>query len=159
MSQARRLLFYLLLNAFVSALVTGTIIFFYDRAHRADCAPADVSSAPAALTPSPVSGDIKVDIVSILGAGIIGSEVVVVENKGENPIIMTGWYLKDALGNTYTFPQLTLYKGGTVMVHTASGADTPTDLYWGRTAPAWQPGEQVSLYDTQGVMRAQYSIP
>jgi hypothetical protein len=159
MSQARRLLFYLLLNAFVSALVTGTILFFYDRAHRADCAPADVPSPPATLAPLPLSGDIKVDIVSILGAGIIGSEVVVIENKGENPTILTGWYLKVGQGNIYTFPQLTLYKGGTVMVHTASGVDTPTDLYWGRTAPAWQPGENVSLYDAQGVVRAQYSIP
>ena len=159
MSQARRLLFYLLLNAFISALVTGTILFFYDRAHRADCAPADVPSPPATLAPLPLSGDIKVDIVSILGAGIIGSEVVVIENKGENPTILTGWYLKDGQGNIYTFPQLTLYKGGTVMVHTASGVDTPTDLYWGRTAPAWQPGENVSLYDAQGVVRAPYSIP
>jgi hypothetical protein len=159
MSQARRLLFYLLLNAFVSALVTGTILFFYDRAQRADCAPADVSSPPATLAPSSVSGEIKVEIVSILGAGIIGSEVVVVENKGENPIILTDWYLQDGQGNIYIFPQLTLYKSGTVMVHTASGVNTPTDLYWGRTAPAWQPGEQVSLYDTQGVVRAMYSIP
>jgi hypothetical protein len=159
MSQVRRLLFYLLLNAFVSALVTGTILFFYDRAHRADCAPADVPSMPATLAPLPVSGDIKVVVVSTLGAGIMGSEVVVLENKGNNPVVLTGWYLKDGQGNAYTFPQLTLYKGGTVMVHTASGADTPTDLYWGRTAPAWQQGEQVSLYDTQGVVRAQYSIP
>ncbi|PIU90037.1 MAG: hypothetical protein CO064_10135 [Anaerolineae bacterium CG_4_9_14_0_8_um_filter_58_9] len=159
MSQARRLLFYLLLNAFVSALVTGTILFFYDRAQRADCAPTNVPSLPAALAPSPVSGDIKVDIVSILGAGITDSEVVVLENKGDNPIILTGWYLEDGQGNIYTFPQLTLYKGGTVMVHTASGADTPTDLYWGRAAPAWQPGEQVGLYDAQGNLRSQHSIP
>jgi len=159
MSQVRRLLFYLLLNAFVSAFVIGTILFFYDRAHRVDCAPADVSSPPATLAPLPVSGEIKVDIVSILGAGIIGSEMVVVENKGESPVILTGWYLKDGQGNAYTFPQLTLYKGGTVMVHTVSGVDTPTDLYWGRTVPAWQPGGEGSLYDTQGVVRAQYSIP
>ena len=159
MSQARRIIFYILLNAFVSALVTGTILFFYDRAHQSDCAPIKLSSPPDTLAPSPVSGDIKVDIVSILGAGIIGSEVVVVENKAEIPIILTGWYLNDGQGNIYTFPQLTLYKGGMVMVHTASGLDTPTDLYWERTIPAWQPGGEVSLYDTQGVVRAQYSIP
>ena len=159
MSQARRIIIYILLNVFVSALVTGTILFFYDRAHQSDCAPIILSSPPDTLAPSPVSGDIKVDIVSILGAGIIGSEVVVVENKAEIPIILTGWYLNDGQGNIYTFPQLTLYKGGMVMVHTASGLDTPTDLYWERTIPAWQPGGEVSLYDTQGVVRAQYSIP
>lgn len=159
MSQPRQLLYYLLLNAFVSALVTGTILFFYDRAHRADCAPANVPSPPAILAPSPVSGEIKVDIVSILGAGIINSEVAVIENKGESPVVLTGWYLKDDQGNAYTFPQLTLYKGGTLMVHTAPGADTPTDLYWGRTAPAWQPSEKVSLYDAQGNPRAEHQIP
>jgi len=77
----------------------------------------------------------------------------------KTPSFLTDWYLRDGQGNINIFPRLTLYKSGTVMVHTASGVNKPTDLYWGRTAPAWQPGEQVSLYDTQGVVRAQYSIP
>ncbi len=159
MGQPRRLFYYLLLNAFVSACVTGTILFFYDRSQRKDNVPATVPSSPAALAPAPFAGETKVDFISIIGAGIKDSEVVIIENKGNDPVILTGWYLKGDKGNAYTFPQLTLYKGGRVMVHTASGVDTPTDLYWGRTAAAWQPGEQVGLYDSPGNQRARYQIP
>ncbi|MDO9128425.1 MAG: lamin tail domain-containing protein [Anaerolineales bacterium] len=155
----RNLLAYLLLNAFVSACVTGTILFFYDRAQRTDRASATIPSLPATPVPSPIAGEIKIDFISIIGAGITESEVVVIENKGDDPVVLTGWYLKGDKGNAYTFPQLTLYKGGTLMVHTAHGADTPTDLYWGRTASAWQPGDKVTLYDAQGVPRAFYYIP
>lgn len=155
----RNLLAYLLLNAFVSACVTGTILFFYDRAQRTEHASATVPSLPATPVPSPIAGEIKIDFISIIGAGITESEVVVIENKGDDPVVLTGWYLKGDKGNAYTFPQLTLYKGGTLMVHTATGADTPTDLYWGRTASAWQPGDKVTLYDAQGVPRAFYYIP
>lgn len=155
----RNLLAYLLLNAFVSACVTGAILFFYDRAQRTNRASTTVPPLPAAPAPSPIAGEIKIDFINIIGAGITESEVVVIENKGDDPVVLTGWYLKAEKGNAYTFPQLTLYKGGTLMVHTATGADTPTDLYWGRTASAWQPGDKVTLYDAQGIPRAQYSIP
>ena len=157
----RRVIYYLLLNIFVSATVTGAILFFYDRSHRADCAAplALLPTPPGSTTLSPVSGGVKVNIVSILGAGAAGSEMVVLQNNGTDPLVLTGWQLKDSHGNSYTFPQLTLYPSGTVQIHTAAGHDTAVDLYWGRSSPVWTTGELATLYDASGVARAFYSVP
>jgi hypothetical protein len=156
----RRLFYYVLLNIFVSAAVTGTILFFYDRSHRA--APAASLAVPTSSGPGavvPVTGEVKAGIVSVIGAGSPASEIVVVQNDGSNPLVLTGWTLKDGQGNRYVFPQLTLYPGGTLQVHTAAGQDTAVDLYWGRSSPAWSPGELVALYDAGGIARAFYHIP
>lgn len=152
----RRLFYYILLNIFVSAAVTGIILFFYDRSHRADFSP---GAFIPTLSGSTISPDVKVNIVSVIGAGMAASEIVVIQNVGTGPLVLTGWRLKDRQGNSYTFPQLTLYPDGTVQVHTAAGEDTAVDLYWGRKDPAWSPGELVGLYDMGGVARAFYRIP
>ncbi len=152
----RRLFYYILLNIFVSAAVTGIILFFYDRSHRADFFP---GAFIPTLSGSTISPDVKVNIVSVIGAGMAASEIVVIQNVGTGPLVLTGWRLKDRQGNSYTFPQLTLYPDGTVQVHTAAGEDTAVDLYWGRKDPAWSPGELVGLYDMGGVARAFYRIP
>jgi competence protein ComEC len=156
----RRLFYYVLLNIFVSAAVTGAILFFYDRSHRT--APAALLAAPTptgSTAAGPAAGEVKAGIVSVIGAGMTASEIVVVQNDGTGSLVLTGWTLKDSQGNTYTFPQLTLYPGGTLQVHTAAGQDTAVDLYWGRSGPAWSPGELAALYDAGGVARAFYRIP
>jgi len=154
----RRLFRYILLNIFVSAAVTGTILFFYDRSHRADLTPG-VSIPPLAGTTSSPAADGRVNIVSVLGAGTAASETVVLQNIGTAPLVLTGWQLKDRQGNAYTFPRLTLYPGGTLQIHTAAGEDTAMDLHWGRKEAAWSAGELVGLYDLSGVARAFYRIP
>lgn len=51
---------------------------------------------------------------------------------------LTGWTLHDEGPNyTYTFSGLTLAPGDGIKVHTGSGADTATDLYWGRNQHVW----------------------
>lgn len=156
----RRVIYYLLLNIFVSATVTGSILFFYDRSHRADCeVPLALSTLPGSTALSPVSGGVKVNIVSIVGAGTAGSEMVVLQNIGTEALVLTGWQLKDSQGDSYTFPQLTLYPSGTVQVHTTAGHDTAVDLYWGRSSPVWTTGELATLYDVSGAARAFYPVP
>jgi hypothetical protein len=156
----RRLVYYILLNIFVSAAVTGTILFFYDRSHRAELPPgASVPPLSGSTSVSPGAADVKANIASVIGAGTAASEIVVIQNIGAGPLVLTGWQLKDSQGNAYAFPQLTLYPEGTVQVHTAAGLDTPVDLYWGRSSAAWSPGELIGLYDMGGVARAFYRIP
>jgi len=46
-----------------------------------------------------------------------------------------------------------------VQVHTASGADTVIDLYWGAGQAVWQSGEDARLFDSQGSLRALYRVP
>ncbi len=156
----RRLFYYILLNIFVSAAVTGTILFFYDRGRSNPPVNAVVPTLDGLSAASPLAADVKANIVSVIGAGQVGSEIVVIQNDGNSQLVLSGWRLKNSQGNTYTFPQLvTLYPGGTVQVHTGTGEDTAVDLYWGRSSPAWTPGELAALYDTSGVARAFYRIP
>jgi hypothetical protein len=159
----RQLVYYLLLNALVSACVTGSILFWYDRNYRATLAPAAAAvtgggETSAAQTPVPQT-DIPVKIESIVGAGTLNAETTVIHYSGKGQLELQGWQLKDEDSNTFTFPQLTLYQNGSVQVHTGSGTDTVIDLYWGVPDAVWGSGENARLYDSQGNLRAVYRVP
>ena len=160
----RKLTYYLLLNIFVSACVTGTILFWYDRNYRAVIQPSVQQSAPAngdslpAPTLNPQT-DIAVKISSVVGAGTLTSEIVVVKFEGEGQLDLASWQLKDEDGNTFTFPNITLYPNGAVQVHTITGTDTVIDLYWGIGDAVWSSGESARLFDAQGNLRAVYRVP
>jgi hypothetical protein len=158
----RRLIFYLLLNVFVSACVTSAILFWYDRNYRAVTRPAvpaaSVGSAVPAATLSPLS-EPSIEISSVVGAGTLNAEVAVVRFNGEGQLDLVGWQLKDDDGNIFSFPQITLYTNGAVQVHTRSGTDTVIDLHWGAGEPIWQSGEDARLFDSQGNLRALYRVP
>ncbi len=149
----RRLILYLLLNALVSVLVSGAVLYFYDRANqKSDC---NLSGT----IPTLPSGSLNANIVSVSGVGALASETVILQNNGDAALLLTGWTLKDDLGIIYTFPQITLYPGGLVQVHSGPGTDTAVDLYWGLPAPVWKSGDLVALYDTQKIARAFYRVP
>ena len=160
----RRLILYLLLNVFISACVTGSILFWYDRNYRSAALsavqPASVannqSAPPATLNPQV---DIPVEIVSIIGAGTLNAEWVVVRNAGTEPLNLANWQLKDSDNNLFTFPNLTLNSNGAVQIHTIAGTNTVIDLYWGETDPIWQSGEEAELLDPSGNVRAVYKVP
>jgi hypothetical protein len=155
MRSKRRLLSYILINIFVSALVTATVIYFYDRYHQVECVP----SLPIAATTSQNTGDITVNIVGVIGAGSLPDERMIISNSGSKALELSGWSLSDTNGAVYTFPQLTLYPGVKMELHTKAGVDSPTDLYWGLNSPIWTSGELAALYDNQGITRAFYRIP
>jgi len=160
----RRLILYLLLNVFISACVTASILFWYDRNYRSTA----LSSVPPAAVanngsaPQPTFNpqvDIPVEIVSVIGAGTLNAEWVVVRNAGTEPLNLASWQLKDSNKNTFTFPNLTLNNGGAVQIHTIAGTNTVIDLYWGETQPVWQSGEEAQLLDPSGNVRAIYKVP
>jgi hypothetical protein len=162
MGSPRRLLFYLLLNVFVSACVTVTILFWYNRNYRQVTLPG-VSNAPVAAVTSDATlqpdNSIPVEIVSVVGAGTLEAEAVLIHYSGDGQLDLTGWQLEDDNGNTFTFPALALFKNGSVQVHTATGTGTVVDLYWGQRQPVWQSGEVAKLYDPQGNLHAIYRVP
>jgi hypothetical protein len=145
----RRLLGYLLINVLVSVAVIIIILILYDRFIRA---------APPA--PSPVSpSHSALEIAAVSGAGQIETETLTLRNTGAESLSLDSWSLKAATGATYTFPALTLQPGGSVSLHSAPGADTPSDLYWGLTDPVWQSGGLATLSDAQGTVEAVYRVP
>lgn len=157
----RRLIYYLLLNVFVSACVTSVILYWYDRNYRAVTlpqAPVITSSATgSAATQSVQQGTVQ--IVSVIGAGTLNVESVVIKYTGDGEVDLTGWQIKDSKGDAYTFPPFKLFKNGAVQVHTASGTNTAIDLYWGQNSAVWQSGEAVLLTDANGNVQDSYPVP
>jgi len=119
---------------------------------------AGVVTPPPTGTAIAQTGAPQVAIRSISDAGSLSSERVTIVNLG-TVVDLTGWTLADNEGNVYTFPNLSLFQGGAVTVHTALGRDTVTDLYWGKAAAMWQSGETATLKDTQGRTQASFAAP
>jgi hypothetical protein len=162
----RRLLLYLLLNVAVSVCVTSAILFWYDRNYRSVSQSAVQPALPIVNQNVPVAQatldpevEIPVQIVSVIGAGTLSAEWVVVSYKGEDQINLASWELRDEDKNVFVFPQLILHQNGAVQIHTASGTNTVIDLYWGESEPVWQSGEEAQLFDSSGNMRAKYKVP
>ncbi|MBN1979732.1 MAG: LysM peptidoglycan-binding domain-containing protein [Anaerolineae bacterium] len=121
------------------------------------------AAAPPDALPSPLpsltpSGPPVVEIWQVLGPDRLAVEMVVVRNRG-GLANLGKWTLSDAEGNSFVFPSLTLFTDGEVRIHSASGLDTPTDLHWGRTAPAWHSGELIALKDAEGNTIDTYIVP
>lgn len=114
--------------------------------------PGDIVSIPAA----------SVTIESVVAAGDLQFERVVLKHRGEGELVLDGWRLEDGSGNQFIFPQvprLVLFKGGAVNVYTRSGANTVVDLYWGMPQAVWYSGATVVLRDAVGNVRFVYKIP
>jgi hypothetical protein len=110
-------------------------------------------------TITPTGQPAQVVIDTVIGAGVLQNERVVLRRTGDGELFMAGWRLTDGKGNEYTFPQLTLYKDGAINLNTRKGQDTVVDLFWGLASPIWSPGKIISLYDAQENLRATYTVP
>lgn len=159
----RKLTYYLLLNVFVSACVTMAILYWYDRNYRSVALP----QVPAAAQPSGSSPPVAaasipegtVQIVSVIGAGNLEAEAVVIRYTGAGELDLTGWHLKDTDGQTFTFPPFKLFKDGAVQVHSAGGTNTAIDLFWGQRLAAWHSGQSVLLTTPEGDVQDSYPVP
>ncbi len=98
-------------------------------------------------------------INTVIGAGALENERVVLQRTGFGQLSLAGWQLEDGTGKKYLFPDLTLYQDGTINVNTRGGQNTVSDLYWGLNSPIWSSGKIVSLLDGQGKLRASYTVP
>ena len=161
--ERRNLVYYLLLNVFISACVTSAILYWYDRNYRSVSLP-QANSVVAAPGPTSVGGASTVTagstrIVSVIGAGVLNVEAVVVQYNGDGELDLTGWHLKDAAGHSFTFPPFKLFKNGAVQVHTADGTNTAIDLFWGEHQAVWQSGQAVLLTTPEGAAQDSYPVP
>jgi len=89
----------------------------------------------------------------------LNDEYVVFANRGDDRLHLGGWTVTDEAGHSYAVPEVTLAPGDSLTLHTGSGADTATDLYWGQGAPVWNnDGDAVTVRDDTGavVVRRSY---
>ena len=67
----------------------------------------------------------------------LNAEWIRITNYRSTDRVLTDWTIRDKTGYVFTFPTFTLKAGASVRVHTGSGTDSKTDLYWGRTWYVW----------------------
>jgi endonuclease YncB( thermonuclease family) len=108
-------------------------------------------------------GSISVKTVHADAAGNDGDnlndEYVVFENTDSSDIDLSGYAVEDEVQKHYDFPDnFTLAAGDTVTLHTGSGTDTSTDLYWGYGSPVWNnSGDTVFVFDDSGSQIVSYT--
>lgn len=101
-----------------------------------------------------------VRIASIVGAGDLASEHVVIVNESSTPFSLQGWQIQRVGGPGYLVASdVPLFAGGSVNVHTETGTNTTIDLYWGLTEPVWSSGVEARLINAQGDVVNSYVIP
>ena len=83
----------------------------------------------------------------------LNGEWVRITNHASRAKVMTGWKLRDRTGYLYVFPTFTLGAGRSVRVHTGSGTNTSTDLYWRLGTYVWNnTGDKATLKNRSGVV-------
>ncbi|MFH1789303.1 MAG: lamin tail domain-containing protein, partial [Candidatus Altiarchaeota archaeon] len=112
------------------------------------------------FTPSPASSS-GTPVIEIIEAQFdapgsekinLNGEWVKIRNNGDAPQDLTGWILEDDANHIYRFPDnFVLGTGDSVTVHTGSGTDSTSDLYWGRGSAIWNnDGDTATLRDEEG---------
>lgn len=119
-----------------------------------------VPPTPIPTDPASTQGEAIIQITQVTAPGDLAAEAIQIVNSGARQITLLGWQIRDETGFTYTFGQVTLFgEGAGILIHTETGVDGPTDLYWGLESPVWQPGETVTLTDDTGSILTTYTIP
>lgn len=122
--------------------------------------PSTATLTPSATpTSTPISQEPQVKVDKVIGVGDLETERVELLRSGDGELSLAGWRIEDGEGNVYTFPELTLYKGGAIHINTRRGQDTVTDLFWGLTHPIWERGKIVYLYNAKNELQSSYTIP
>ena len=130
---------------------------------------AQIGAAPTdAATPTPTptvatdggtssgDGELAVAIINADAEGDdrenLNDEYVIFRNDGDSSLELTGWTVSDEAGKTYQIPDgFTLDPGATVTLHTGSGTDAKTDLYWDAGRPVWNnDGDTVTVTTSEG---------
>ncbi len=103
----------------------------------------------ATETPFATTG-LKVVMSELFGAGNLPQETLVILNQGEGTSLK-GWTLEGSTLGIFVFPDIFLFSGGNIRIHTIGGQNTPSDLYLGQTEPAWPVGTTIMMKDATGV--------
>ena len=174
----KRLFYFLLLNVAVSALTTWLVVSLMlndfpqapstqplgagaDTSNQNAGELVDSGASPADETSA---SDIKfavgqIEIDSVIGAGDVENERVLIRHVGDQAVSLAGWLLEDEDGHTYVLPALTMFTGGAVTVYSRAGTNTVVELYWGMHDPVWSEGEKALLIDPNGDVQAVYTVP
>ena len=84
-------------------------------------------------------------------------EYIVIENKGDISLDLTGWTVYDEAHHRYLFPNIILEAGATVTLRTCLGKNTQSELFWGSRSPIWNnDGDTIFIRDSQDQLVLSY---
>jgi len=148
----KRLIVYLVINVIVSALTTLLVLALWTRFTLGNVPDFGVT-ASTDITAS------QLTINTVIGAGDLENERVIIEHIGIEDVSLTGWRLRNESGAEYRFPALVLHSGAEVSVFSRVGDDSANSLFWDRQVSMWKSGEEVSLIDPGSRIQATYTVP
>ncbi|MGH8528101.1 MAG: lamin tail domain-containing protein, partial [Gammaproteobacteria bacterium] len=83
----------------------------------------------------------------------LNAEWVRITNHSSTNRVLSDWSIKDRAGYVFNFPTFTLKAGASVRVHTGSGTDSQTDLYWDRNWYVWNNAGDTAFLRKSGPTR------
>ncbi len=174
MNQAKKLLFYVVLNIVVSAVTIIGVLYLWENTKLKNLLfdsgdiPAEASSAASSLTSTEEPQNLLIEIGEVGGVGNLATEYIRLVRPGTEPgetISLQGWSIKDENNHQYNILEksgvasLDLHDQGAVNIYTKEGDSNPIELYLDLSDPIWQPGETVTLIDPEGEVHDTYLIP
>jgi hypothetical protein len=97
-------------------------------------------------------------VSEIIAPGDLQNETVVILNQGAGTSLKD-WTLEGSGLGIFQFPDVFLFSGGSIRIHTAAGQNTASDLYLSQSEPAWAPGDTILLLDNKNVEISQFTAP
>jgi hypothetical protein len=149
----KKLVTYIGINIFVSALTALIVISLWTRATLNSDAPV----LPDGSGNTTLSNQLSIS--TVVGAGDLENERFSLAHVGTQDVSLSGWRLRGEDGSEFRFPALVLHPGAQVVVYSKAGDDSATELFWDRQIPAWYTGEEISLVDASGQIQARYTVP
>ena len=174
------LLFYIVINIFISAVTTLTVLWIWDS-RQPELNPLEFETQQTISNPvtpsdqvipdedenpttqeltselSSRSSDVQIRV--IVGPGNLEVEYVEIINQGEKPVDLTGWQLVNHRDQIFTIPAMILNSSGAIKIQSKSGVNSVIELFWQSDSPIWESGENARLINDDGEIVSTYSIP
>jgi LysM repeat protein len=116
-------------------------------------------TTPGASTAATPSAAVVTLTVQVEQVGNLPEESVLIVNDSNNAVNLQGWTLGKVNGPVYAFTDLPLFPGGSVRLHSEAGQEDSLNLYWSQSAPVWESGAVVRLFNQDGREVVTYTVP
>jgi len=84
-------------------------------------------------------------------------EYIVIENREDILVDLTGWTVYDEAHHRYLFPNFILKAKEAVTLRTCLGKNTQSELFWGSRGPMWNnDGDTIFIRDSEGQLVLSY---
>ncbi|NQS91154.1 MAG: lamin tail domain-containing protein [Chloroflexi bacterium] len=174
MNQAKKLLFYIVINIIVSAVTIIGVLYLWENTRLKTVlfispdTPAEVSVPDSSQAEGDQPSNLQIEIKEVGGVGNLATEYVLLSRPASDStdtISLQNWSIKDENNHEYVILEqsgvasLDLHGQGAVNIYTKEGDSNPIELYLGLSDPIWEPGETVTLIDPNGEIHDTYLIP